>query len=42
MEKVSVNLGKNSYEISIGKNILPEIKKHIKSGRKVAVISNEI
>lgn len=41
MEKVSVNLGKNSYEISIGKNILPEIKKYIKSGRKVAVISNE-
>ncbi len=41
MEKVSVNLGKNSYEISIGKNILPEIKKHIKQGRKVAVISNE-
>lgn len=41
MEKVNVNLGKNSYEISIGKNILPEIKKYIKSGRKVAVISNE-
>ena len=41
MEKVFVDLGKNSYEISIGKGILKEISSHIKSGRRVAVISND-
>ena len=41
MKTVRVNLEKNSYDILIGKNILQEITKYIKSGRKVLIISND-
>lgn len=41
MEKVKVLLGKNSYDIIIGKNILEQIADYVKSYDKVLIISND-
>ncbi len=41
MEKVRVELGKNSYDIIIGQDILKELDTHIKDYDKVLLISND-